>query len=601
LKSFNIKLLAIILIPCLGIVVYANTFLCSFHYDDLFFIVNNSFITHIQNPLNIWKIFPTRFVTFFTFALNYHCHQFNVFGYHLFNLAVHLCSAILVWWLTLLTFSTPAFEENSAKSKQLGLLKGQKMTRHADVIALLAGLVFVSHPVQTEAVTYIWQRVTSMAALFYLASLSLYVKSRLVPDTGRALSRGMFYYICSLMIAIMAMFTKEMTVTLPFMILFYEISFLKTKGNFNGGHIIPFFLTLWIIPLTIVLAILPTRSVSFWEVRSVIHGLNGISSVHYFLTQLRVMVTYIRLVFLPLHQNLDYDYPVSKTIFEIPVLASLSFLILVLFWAKRIFSKYRLISFSIFWFFLTLLPESSFLPFKDVIVEHRLYLPMAGYSIFLVSSMYYLWGKRSLKTMVIVLVGIITCYSVLTYQRNRVWKDDITLWNDTVGKSPHKARAYANRGVGYDRQGEYAKAMVDFNKAIDIDPQLAEAYISRSSLYAQQGKIAQALSDYDTIIKLMPDDGKTYYSRSVIYAQQGHWTRAIEDLNKAIELNPNYEEAYNNRGGIYAKQDELIPAIFDLNKAIEINPEDTDTYNNRYVVYTALTYKMEKYDILYKK
>ena len=98
--------------------------------------------------------------------------------------------------------------------------------------------------------------------------------------------------------------------------------------------------------------------------------------------------------FFPLNQNLDYDYPVFKSIFEFPVLVSFLFLATILFFAKRLFLKYRLVSFSIFWFFLTLLPESSLLPIKDVIYEHRLYLPMVGYSMFLVSGMYYLIGEE---------------------------------------------------------------------------------------------------------------------------------------------------------------------------------------------------------------
>ena len=124
-------------------------------------------------------------------------------------------------------------------------------------------------------------------------------------------------------------------------------------------------------------------------------GSMGISPMHYLLTQFRVMVTYIRLVFLPVNQNLDYDYPIFKSIFEFPVLISFLFLIFILFSAKRLFSKYRLVSFSIFWFFLTLLPESSLFPIHDVIFEHRLYLPLVGYSMFLVSSVYYLLGKNS--------------------------------------------------------------------------------------------------------------------------------------------------------------------------------------------------------------
>src|SRR5208283_2829206 len=115
---------------------------------------------------NIWNFLPRRFILYLSLALNYHFSALDVCGYHLFNLGVHLVTAILVWWLTLLTLSTP-------------VMKKEKIAQHADTLALLAGLVFVAHPIQTEAVTYIVQRAAAMAGLFYLASLSLYVKSRL--------------------------------------------------------------------------------------------------------------------------------------------------------------------------------------------------------------------------------------------------------------------------------------------------------------------------------------------------------------------------------------------------------------------------------------
>ena len=129
-----------------------------------------------------------------------------------------------------------------------------------------------------------------------------------------------------------------------------------------------------------------------------INGTTRSPPLHYFLTEFRVMFTYIRLAFLPINQNLDYDYPIYKNIFEFPVLSSILFLIAVLYCAKRLFPKYRLLSFSIIWFFVTLLPESGSYALGDVIVEHRLYLPLAGYSLFLVSSMCYLGGKNRIKT-----------------------------------------------------------------------------------------------------------------------------------------------------------------------------------------------------------
>ena len=121
-------------------------------------------------------------------------------------------------------------------------MKEDKITRHADLIALFAGLVFVSHPIQTEAVTYICATGPSMATLFYVASLCFYVKSRLlVSEANGTFPMQRIYYICSLITAIMAMFTKEITITLPLMILLYEFSFLRTKKSLNWKYLDPFF------------------------------------------------------------------------------------------------------------------------------------------------------------------------------------------------------------------------------------------------------------------------------------------------------------------------------------------------------------------------
>ena len=395
------NILPIIIILCIGSIIYSNSYLCSFHLDDFSSIVNNHYIRHL-NLVNIWCFLPRRFLLYLSLALNYHFNGLNVVGYHQFNLAVHLISAILVWWLVLLTFSTP-------------FMKDQEISRHANILALLSGLVFTVHPVQTEAVTYIVQRTAAMAAMFYLLTLCLYVKSRL-EDKNQTV-----YYAGSLLSAVLAMFSKETAITLPLMLGLYEFSFLKTEKGINGRYLFPFIFTLLIIPLTMLVTETGAERVKY------LYHEPRISAVHYLLTQFRVMVTYIRLVFLPAHQNLDYDYPVFKSIFQTPVLISFLFLAAVLYWAKSLFAKYRLVSFGIFWFFLGLMPESSILPIHDVIFEHRLYLPMAGYSIFLVAGGYYLLGRNYFKPMVVASIVLIAWYGHLTYERNKIWRDELTL------------------------------------------------------------------------------------------------------------------------------------------------------------------------------
>lgn len=245
LKPLHIKILTIILISGLGIIVYSNSFLCSFHFDDFPSIIDNLAIRNIHNLYGIWTVWPCRFITFLSLALNYHFSHFNIIGYHIFNLGIHLAASVLVWWLVSLTFLTP-------------VMKKEQITRHGNLIALFSGLIFISHPLQTQAVTFIWQRAASMATLFYLASLCLYIKSRLLDDNQSNLAQRRIYYFSSLLSAILAMFCKEISITLPLIMALYEISFFKIQKNINWKPLIPFIFTLLLIPLTLKLSVLIT-------------------------------------------------------------------------------------------------------------------------------------------------------------------------------------------------------------------------------------------------------------------------------------------------------------------------------------------------------
>lgn len=562
------KILAIGLIILLGFSIYFNTFHSSFQFDDGYSITENSSVRNILNPQAIWNFWPTRFITYLSVALNYHFSRLNVFSYHLFNLAVHLGAAILVWWLALLTFLTPA-------------MKDQKIAKHARLLALFAGLIFVAHPIQIQGVTYIIQRAVSLAALFYLASLSLYVKSRLLQEQGGGLRQSRFFYCGALISAILAMFSKEMAITLPFMILLYETYFLRTDKKLNWKYLSPFLFLVLVIPITMFLA----KSVDFIEMRRVAETSANISPWHYLLTQFRVIVTYIRLLFIPLNQNLDYDYAIAKSLFQLPIFASFIFLTSILTIAVKLFSKYRIISFSIFWFFLTLLPESSIIPIGDVIFEHRLYLSMVGLSFFLVSLIYYLFENKTLKSMVIFLLIIISCYAVLAYKRNLIWKNELALWNDTVSKSPLKARPYNNRGVIYAKQGNFIQAFSDYAKAIQIEPNYAEAYFNRGFAHYNQGNLSQAISNYTKAIEIKPKSAGVYFNRGFAYYNNGNLPQAFSDFTKAIEISPDYAQAYSNRGVIYINQGNLSQAISDFTRAIEISPDYVAAYNNRGSVY----------------
>ena len=589
---FRSPLFVFFVLACLGLLIYSNTFQSSFHFDDVTSIVKNPAIRDLGNIRAIWDFWPTRFVTYLTIAVNYAKNQEQVFAYHVFNLAVHLGSSLLVWWFVLLTLSTPAFKDSPIVS-------------HARLMSFFVALIFVAHPLQTQSVTYIIQRTTSLAAMFYLASLCLYARSRLFEERDRG--RRRLCYAGSLMAAVAAMFTKEMTITLPVMILFYEFCFLKGRKGVNGKSLIPFFATLVLIPATMFL----TGSVDFLQMRRVAEGSILISPGQYLLTQFHVLVTYLRLFVLPFGQNFDYDYPVAESLMQPSVLASLAVLILLVFLAVRLFRKYRIMSFAIFFFFLALSPESSTIPIRDVIFEHRLYLPMVGFGLFLVTGLYYLLRGRYVNAMVGILLILVLFYGVLTYRRNFVWKDNFTLWEDVIAKSPRKARSYNDRGIAYVLRGDYKAALADYSRAVEVsldrraagepnlgpgrkpeplkpilfDRALAAAYFNRGFLYIKMADFDQAIADFGKLIANNPQQPSVHYYRALAHAKKGDYDKAIADLSAEIQMDPEAGEAYMQRGMLHRQRSDLRAALADFNKVIALNPRYATAYNNRGAVY----------------
>ena len=134
--------------------------------------------------------------------------------------------------------------------------------------------------------------------------------------------------------------------------------------------------------------------------------------------------------------------------------------------------------------------------------------------------------------MLIILTIIVACYSVLTYQRNKVWRDELTLWGDVLQKSPHKARAYISIGAAYVKQGNLAQALSGYNKAIEMNPGYADIYYNRGIVYDKQGNFTMALSDYNKAIEINPADADIYNNRAATYYQLKEYDKAWDDVRK---------------------------------------------------------------------
>lgn len=557
----NYKILIIPALFLLGYLVYSNTFYSSFHLDDTPYITNNLSIRDIHHLGRLWGFWPTRFITNLSLAVNYHFHEFNVFGYHVFNWFIHLGVVVLALYFYELIFCTP-------------LLKNEEISKYARMISLLSACIFLTNPVQTESVTYVYQRATSLAGFFFLSSLVCYMKSRLMAQDDRHAFGKRFFYVFSWFLCLAGMLTKENVVILPCAVLLCELCFFKTSEKFSWKYTLPFLALLPLIPIMLFLV----KPFTFVDLdKLMVHPWTGFE---YALTQLRVLVTYIRLLLVPLNQNLDYAYPVAKSLWEWPIALSFLFLLFVFIAAFRLFSKYRLISFCIFWFFITLVPESSVIPLEDIIFEHRLYLPFVGFSLFLVSGAYYLFGKNNFKIIVLILCGMIVGYSFLAYSRNAVWKDEFTLWQDVIQKSPHKARPCTNLGVVYVQEGKLDQAIALFKRAIEIDPRHSTAYNNLGEIYVHRGRNEEAIAMFKKAIELTPFFSAAYVNLCKASNSIGAQAQALSACGRAIEINQYSTDGYNNLGALYYGMGKYDAARQLFKKAVEINPYSSEGNSN---------------------
>jgi Tfp pilus assembly protein PilF len=596
------------LIVIIGLLAYANTLHAPFVFDDESSIVDNPVIRDLPNFLSGagYAYNPRRFIGYLSFALNYKLGGLNVVGYHLVNLAIHSITAWLVYILASLTLRTPFFKDSGPGTEGQGPEKA--FTDYRSFLPLLAALLFVAHPIQTQAVTYIVQRLASLATLFYLLSLVCYVSARLgqeepsIPDSQSPIPgpRSLFF-VASLVAALLAMRTKEIAATLPLVVVLYEFSFFGASTRKKLLFLLPLLLTLLIIPLGMLHTGRPLGEL-LSDVNEMTRDSRLISRGEYLLTQFTVIATYIRLLFLPINQNLDYDYPVYGSFFALPVLGGCilicSFIGLAIYFYYRtrqvspftvhrspFTAVHRLIAFGILWFFITLTVESSIIPISDVIFEHRLYLPAVGAFIALAAAAMLAAHRIPVIVCAATAVLILIALAAVTWQRNMVWASASTLWADVVRKSPNKVRPYNNLGNALLAEGRTNEAIETLQAGSSMEPQDASAHRNLGTALGKAGLMDKAMEEYGIALRLQPNDFYTFYNLGIAYNEKGMLAEAIECFRKSIALRKDYAEAYNNLGVIYGNQGRFDEAIEQFRSALKYYPEYLDASNNLKLAY----------------
>ena len=380
LSNIQKHLIAIFLISAIATIIYSNSFDCTFHFDDQHAIVENYAI----HRFDLKEIFSSssRPILHVTLAINYYFGKLNIFGYHLVNLLLHISNGIMLYFILFQTANLPSIKEKY----------GQRAYR----IALYASLIFIAHPIQTQAVTYIISRSSVLATTFYLLSLLFFINAFAPGSTLSALSSSLSapgsslmalrspLFVAAFFASCLGMATKQIVATLPLMLLIYDFFFLS-NGDLKIlkqrclSHIAMFST----ISVTIYLSAAGLREFVAFDYAKGVQMPFGepVTSFQYFMTQLHVIPYYIKLLFIPTNLNLDYDWPITM---HLDLTTVLFFILLAAIagfgiWA---YGRAKLLSFAIIWFFVTLSVTSSFLVIYDMIFEHRLYLPSIGFAIF---------------------------------------------------------------------------------------------------------------------------------------------------------------------------------------------------------------------------
>jgi tetratricopeptide (TPR) repeat protein len=559
-ETLLLSLLAVVVI-----LIYADTLTTPFIFDDIVNIHDNP---HIRVPAlslkNLaWAGFNSpigsRPVANISFALNYYFNGYNLVGYHVVNILIHTACGIFLYFLAKATLQTPALR---SRYEKFGW------------IPFLTVFIWLVHPLQTQSVTYIVQRMNSMAAMFYVLSMLFYVKFRM-STASRARWALMAGCVTT---AVLAFGTKEISATLPLFVILYEWYFFQElsvqwiKRNFFilGGV----FLLFTVIALVYL---------DFDPVARILRGyrVRDFTPMQRVLTEFRVVVFYISLLLWPnpSRLNLDHDFALSYSLLNpATTLISITTIIALMAFACLIARKEPLLSFGIIWFFGNLIIESSIIGL-ELVFEHRNYLPTM-FVILAIVSLTFRYLKHVLPAAIALsLVGALFCG--WTFERNKVWADEITLYRDSAAKSPAKARSHNNLGAALSRQDRVKEAIEKFQTALKINPQFSDAHYNLGYALARTENLDEGILHFREAVRVEPKRVKYLNNLGAALILKGDYSEAVDHFKTALKTNPSDADVHNNIGLAYKKRGQPGAAMQHFSRAVVLDPRHAGALINR--------------------
>jgi hypothetical protein len=486
-KSLRLDLLLILGLAFIVFAVYSNSLQAPFYLDDIEFINNPTIQISNLSLRNLYNAelehSKTRPLPVISLAINYYFNKENVIGYHIFNISIHILTGIFLFLFFKVT---------------LEFLPEKKLTEATRIVSFFAALIWLVHPLQIQSVTYIIQRMNSMAALFYILSMLLYIHARL----SKISWKKYLLFTCCLISALLAVSSKENAAMLPLFIILYEWFFIQDLDISWLKRQIPLILGVTVFLIIISFIYLGNNPIDNLLSR---YSSRDFTLYQRVLTQFRVVVFYISLLIFPdpSRLNLEHDFSLSYSFIDpITTILSLCILIALMCISVWLAKRERLLSFAILWYLGNLILESSVIPL-EIIFEHRNYLPST--LLCLLGTTAVIRFIRVKRQQIILLCIIVVLFSFWTFRRNYIWSDKILFLEDAITKAPNNIRTNYNLASALTEKNRYSEAIVHFERVLQLDPHDAKSHNNLGVLLFELGRRDEAIREFKEALRIQPD------------------------------------------------------------------------------------------------
>jgi tetratricopeptide (TPR) repeat protein len=576
--NFSEPIKTLTLICFCGVILFFATVHSPFLYDDSHAIEDNPYIKNLsqfQQMVGVQNIF-NRPILLLTFSVNNALGQLDVFGYHLINIMLHLCVGIVLYFLTM----------------ELVTIEKLSLSKIFQRLPLVVSLIHIFNPINIQSITYLSSRSSVLVTFFYLSSFYLFI--RFINYKEKKINKwgNLLYLVAGLFLFYLGLGSKEIIVTLPIIAILY----LWVRSSSKSLQKFIPELLLILIPLIIYLLYRYIDMGNLFVIKNDPYS-HIIDRELYLVTQIKAIISYylIKILF-PINLNFEPDMRLVSGILDWEWMACL---IIAVCLAIYIFKqKSILLKCAFTWALITILPTSSIIPLKQIVTEHRSYLPSIGISLGL--GILFLRAASINRLMHPIIIGILIFYGFLTMKRSLDYRSEISIWEDTVEKSPYKSLVHNNLGTAYLSKNELKKAKNSFGISSALSPSSPDPYINLGHIHSRNKEWDKAKLKYDLALKLGANRSQIFFHSGLMRLKLKKPEEAIPFLLEAIRIKNHRSVYHHELGNAFRLMKQYDSALKSYRKVLKLESNHVEAQNNIAVIFWKLN-ALDKAEVEFKK